>query len=143
MIRRWNDKVPYDGIVVVAGDFAFGDPTKFVSRLNGEIILVSGSHDKSSNRKPQLFRNIFDILELSIKPNIYITVCHCCMRVWPRSHFNSFHLYGHSHGRLAPIGKSWDVGVDCNGFTPLSLDDILRIMEGRPDNVNLVRGKRQ
>jgi calcineurin-like phosphoesterase family protein len=40
------------------------------------------------------------------------------MRVWPRSHHNSWQLYGHSHGKLLPIGKQWDIGVDNNDFYP-------------------------
>jgi calcineurin-like phosphoesterase family protein len=61
------------------------------------------------------------------------------MRVWPRSHYNSWHLFGHSHGKLEPVGKSWDVGVDKNNFIPLSLTQIEKIMEKRPDNPNFVK----
>jgi calcineurin-like phosphoesterase family protein len=69
----------------------------------------------------------------------HLTLCHYCLRVWPRSHFNSWHLYGHSHGTLPPIGKSWDAGVNTNDFTPLAFPQIQAIMKTRPDNPNLVR----
>jgi calcineurin-like phosphoesterase family protein len=52
------------------------------------------------------------------------------------------HLFGHSHGTLEPIGKSWDVGVDKNGYAPLSWDEIVEIMKNRPDNPNLVPARR-
>jgi calcineurin-like phosphoesterase family protein len=61
------------------------------------------------------------------------------MRVWPRSHYNSWQLYGHSHGRLEPVGKQWDVGVDNNNFYPVSFDQLVEIMKNRPDNFNLVK----
>jgi calcineurin-like phosphoesterase family protein len=61
------------------------------------------------------------------------------MRTWHRSHYNAWLLYGHSHGRLPPIGKSWDVGVDNNNFTPISFEQVKDIMKARPDNPNLVK----
>ena len=60
--------------------------------------------------------------------------------MWPRSHYNAWHLYGHSRGRLAPVGKSWDVGVDNKDFRPLELGEVAALMAQRPDNPNLVRG---
>jgi hypothetical protein len=70
-----------------------------------------------------------------------ITLCHWCMRVWPKSHYNSWHLYGHSHGKLPSEGKSHDVGVDNNNFYPLSLIEITKIMKYKPDNFNLVKSE--
>ena len=50
-------------------------------------------------------------------------------------------IVGNSHGRLDPIGKSWDIGVDNNNFYPISFDKVSKIMEDRPDNPNLVKHK--
>ncbi len=69
-----------------------------------------------------------------------ITMCHYCMRVWHLSHYNSWHVFGHSHGRLEAIGKSFDVGVDCNNFKPISWEELKIIMNKRPDNFNLKKG---
>jgi len=33
-------------------------------------------------------------------------------------------LDGHFHGELEPVGKPWDVGVDNDGYTPVSFDRI-------------------
>jgi calcineurin-like phosphoesterase family protein len=52
---------------------------------------------------------------------------------------NSWQLYGHSHGKLAPIGKQWDIGVDNNNFYPVSFNKICEIMVDRPDNPNFVK----
>jgi calcineurin-like phosphoesterase family protein len=66
-------------------------------------------------------------------------IFHFAMRVWPRSHFNSWQLYGHSHGKLPPIGKQWDIGVDNSDFYPVSFNKICEIMADRPDNSNFVK----
>jgi calcineurin-like phosphoesterase family protein len=46
------------------------------------------------------------------------------MRSWPNSHYASWHLYGHHHGKLPPYGLSFDVGVDCWDFAPVSLGQV-------------------
>ena len=61
------------------------------------------------------------------------------MRVWSKSHYNSGQLYGHSHSKLMPIGKQWDVGLDNNGFRLLTDRDIIEIMRKLPDNLNLLK----
>jgi len=62
------------------------------------------------------------------------------MLVWDKSHFNSWQLFGHSHGMLslAGLGKQFDVGVDNNDFYPVSFDQLLGIMKERPDNSNYI-----
>ena len=105
---------------------------RYLNRLNGDHLCLQGSHDS------WLPKSAPYIWEKKIK-DVYIVVCHYAMRVWARSHYGSFQLYGHSHGKLAPQGKQWDIGVDNNNFYPLSFDEICLIMQGRPDNFNLVR----
>jgi calcineurin-like phosphoesterase family protein len=68
-----------------------------------------------------------------------VVACHYNLRVWPASHYNSWLVYGHSHGKLAPEGKQWDVGVDNNNFYPVSFDTLKVIMDNSPDNFNLVK----
>jgi len=56
-----------------------------------------------------------------------IVLCHYAMRVWD---WGTWHLYGHSHGSMPddPHSLSWDVGVDANAFSPLSVPEIAEIM---------------
>jgi calcineurin-like phosphoesterase family protein len=136
IIKNWNSVVSEQDLVYHLGDFAFRQHHSYRKQLNGEIIFIEGNHDKVTG--PGLFKEVHKLLRIKI--NEYdITLCHFAMRVWNKSHFNSWHLYGHSHGGLPPEGKSWDVGVDNNNFTPLSLDQVVEIMKGRPDNFNLVK----
>ena len=53
------------------------------------------------------------------------------MRVWNKSHYGSWNLYGHSHGSLPddPHARAIDVGVDCHNFAPVSFDEVKVIME--------------
>ena len=137
IITNWNSTINYNDIVYHLGDVGFGDIKKILYQLNGKIILIQGSHDKSAYKYRERFEKIVPLLEISSHGQS-ITLCHYAMRTWSKSHYNTWHLYAHSHSKLSPIGKSWDVGVDNNDFRPLSFYDIKKIMEGRPDNPNLV-----
>jgi calcineurin-like phosphoesterase family protein len=153
IIKRWNSKVTSKDCVYVLGDFVFIPKIKIISeivnQLNGRIFLLKGDHGNinmdSLKDKVGLVDPIVELVPTFPLVNIKttITLCHWCMRVWPKSHYNSWHLYGHSHGTLPPEGKSHDIGVDNNNFYPLSLDEIIELMKFKPDNFNLVKPEDQ
>lgn len=58
-----------------------------------------------------------------------VTLCHYPLAVWDRSHYGAWHLYGHSHGQHQNGGLSFDVGVDCNQYRPVSLGGVWRQMK--------------
>ena len=68
------------------------------------------------------------LLEIKLDGQL-IVLCHYSMRKWNKSHYGSWHLYGHSHGNLPPLGLSFDVGVDTNDYYPYSLDDVSNKMK--------------
>jgi calcineurin-like phosphoesterase family protein len=137
LIIRCNSVVSPSDTVIHAGDFSYGDKRKtreILKRLNGNWIFLLGDHDRSwTNHK-----SLRQIYQRTINKTS-ITVCHWCMRTWPKSHYNSWHLYGHSHGRLPSIGKSMDIGVDTNDYYPYSYSEIRSIMANKPDNPNLIK----
>jgi calcineurin-like phosphoesterase family protein len=136
IIANHNMVVGESDTVIHGGDFTLSKkPTaqNYVRRLNGKHIFLSGSHDYWLGKKYEA-----KILEWKEEKRQTI-ICHYCMRTWHRSHFNSWHLYGHSHGTLPPIGKSWDIGVDNNNFYPLSFEQIKQIMRHRPNNPNFIK----
>lgn len=138
LIRRHNEVVGPDDVVVHAGDFAYRSaraPQSYLEELNGRHILVRGSHDRWLDDTAR------EILELQIEGQL-VVVCHYALRTWPRSHYNSWQLYGHSHGQLEPLGKQWDVGVDNNDYYPVSFARVQEIMAGQPDNPGLVAARR-
>ena len=61
------------------------------------------------------------------------------MKTWAKSHYNSWQLFGHSHGELKGVGKQMDIGVDTHNFYPYSFNEIKRIMSKKEDNFNLVK----
>lgn len=141
LINKFNRKVPKDGYTIHGGDFYLGRDKqtvwdRYVRHLNGKHLFLMGSHDKwLDNTKAH------EIVELRINDQL-IVVCHYAMRVWPASHYNSWLLYGHSHGRLPSEGKSHDIGVDNNNYEPISYEEVVDIMNNKPDNFNLVKNRR-
>jgi calcineurin-like phosphoesterase family protein len=138
IVDKHNEVVGPNDTVVHAGDFTLAPnhfAQKFIKRLNGKHIFVRGSHDS------WLPKNHQTRFEMHIG-KVQIVVDHYAGRVWSKSHYNSWQLYGHSHGGLPPIGKQWDVGVDNNDFYPVSFEQLLEIMAKQPDNFNLVRPRK-
>lgn len=132
IIANWNMAVRDEDVVYHLGDFCFGKPLELIERLNGYIKIVPGNHDKEIQKtgvELMMHRKfIFEkILEIEVEVNgakQLIVLCHYAMRSWNKSHYGSWHLYGHHHGNLPPHGLSFDVGVDTNNFHPYSLEDI-------------------
>ncbi len=137
-ITNWNSRVKPSDTIYIVGDLGFGDLNNILRRLNGIKILILGSHDKSALQCRQYFDKISPLMEINVE-NQPIVLCHYSMRVWSKSHYNSWHLYGHSHGHLESWGKSFDVGVDSHNFYPWSFEEIKTKMATLPDNFNLIK----
>lgn len=145
LINNWNKTVKTADTVYHLGDFCFGSHDivkKYRAKLNGKIHLILGNHDYKNRIQnlPQLFSSINDILTLKYYHQ-KIILCHYAMRVWNASHYNSYHLFGHSHGGLEGQGKSFDIGVDCWDYRPVSIDRVMEEFEKLPNNFNLVKSR--
>ena len=146
MVENWNKLVKHDDTIYHLGDFAFMQFQPFKNllwRLNGNIHLILGNHDKMIiQNKNELLRgklsSIQHYYELKVGGKM-IVLFHYGQRVWNKSHHGSIHLYGHSHGSLPPHGKSVDVGVDCKEITseyrPIHLDEVFKYMDKRTAEV--------
>lgn len=109
---------------------AFSDEGQsLLKNLNGAIYYIRGNHDKF-NSKISYFEWIKDFAEIKVNDQ-KITLCHYAMRVWNCSHHGAWHLYGHSHGSLPddPNSLSFDVGVDCWDFKPISFEQVKERMK--------------
>lgn len=146
LIRIWNEHVGQFDDVYHLGDFALTSPKKTLSileRLNGNIHLIKGNHEKSVLEKSYCrdkFVWIKDKHEFYIDKQ-FIVLLHYGMRVWNKSHHGSWHLYGHSHDSMEHEvwGRSMDVGVDSAArilgeYRPFSYEEIARIMSKREHN---------
>ena len=148
LIRRWNSVVKPDDEVFHLGDFTFSGGSNagdYFSRLNGKINILGYSwhHDKQWLNEAKLTgfysftgQRIKVLSPMAVlefpglgdgKWPLVIVLCHYPMAVWDRSHYGSMHLHGHSHCLHKSVGLSMDVGVDCHGFTPVSLETIVTV----------------
>lgn len=144
MVERWNHVVLADDIVYHLGDFTPKELhhfTKWADQLNGNIRILPGNMDRLwlqdfvINQKvqvtPPLLSVAFENVGTIGQPQL-IVLCHYSMQVWERSNHGSWHLFGHTHGKLKGIGKSFDVGVDCTNFVPMSLEQVAEKMSHLP-----------
>lgn len=132
IIDNWNTTIGKNDFVYHLGDFAFADAQRqeqIARSLNGSIHLIRGNHDRQI---PKCFQSVTYLNEIRVEDpdsphgKQVIVLCHYAMRVWNKSHYGAWHLYGHSHGTLEndPNSLSIDVGVDTNNFKPYSYDDV-------------------
>ncbi len=139
LIKNWNQVVHPNDNIYHLGDFILGgeeQASAYFSRLNGRISVVPGGHDKGwVSKREYVSKSGHPIVILpplvTVKLNIprvnqsqLMVLCHYAMRVWDRSHYGSWHLYGHSHCGLPAHNKSLDVGIDCWNYFPVSLEKI-------------------
>lgn len=139
LIEQWNAVVPKRGIVFHLGDVTFRnakETREILERLNGEVHVVPGNHDKKQINVLRDFGWIIEpqYLEIDVGEQ-RIVMCHYAFRSWNRMHYGAWNLHGHSHGNLeANAGKQLDVGVDCDlvasEMRPLSFEEISRYMAG-------------
>ena len=145
LIDNHNEYVSDNDITIHVGDFSFakwGRTQEIIEQLNGRHVFIKGSHDYWLKGQ----REIHEIWEKNCwcplnEERFHVTACHYPMFKWPRSHYNSWHVFGHVHGNLKHHGKSHDVGVDNNRFYPVGLSTLKLIMSYKEDNPDLIKRK--
>lgn len=144
MIENWNKTIGKNDIVYHLGDFCLGSKQRMESilvKLRGQIYLCIGSHDKTAAKYFQYFAMVKESFFLNVGPGIFMA--HHCHKIWPKSHYDSYHCFGHSHGGMDLYaeneGKLLDVGVDSHDFTPWHIDEVISVMKKRPLNFNSLR----
>ena len=120
LVNIWNRDVTKSDEIWHIGDLSFAskytDLAKFVSRLNGNINLIKGNHDKAEflNRLKVdgLINNWYDYKEIKIGDQ-HVCLFHFPVQSWHKQGYGAWHLFGHSHGNLTGVrGKMLDVGLD-------------------------------
>ncbi len=135
MITNWNAVVTNGDEVYILGDVTMKDQAFadcMLRRLNGHKYLVRGNHDYfAKNYTGHELAWVKDYHELRCNKRLFI-LCHYPFVEWNRSHHGSIHLHGHQHNhtdynlRQRKEGRlRYDVGVDANNFTPVSLDKVV------------------
>jgi calcineurin-like phosphoesterase family protein len=123
LISNWNKVVKEDDIVYHLGDFCLGSVEHYLVRLKGHITILKGDHDRQwvGLHRDSILRIEPPELIDEYGNDRMIVLCHYAMRSWYKSHYASWHLFGHHHGKLPPYGLSFDVGVDAWNYYPASL----------------------
>ncbi len=136
ILERLNASVKANDILYFLGDFCIGNQARILEYRRRirckKIFAVPGNHDKQARKLKEEFSWLDNLAEVSINGQP-IVLCHYALRVWNRSNRGSWHLYGHSHGRLPDVLRSlsMDVGVDTHDFRPWHYDEIQALMGER------------
>jgi calcineurin-like phosphoesterase family protein len=119
LIARWNSRVGIEDEIWHLGDFASNVKVAeaVLPRLNGRKHLVTGNNDSQAVRELD-WVSVQSYAELTVN-GAMLVLCHYPFRTWNRIHRGSLNLHGHSHGRLKPLRRQFDVGVDAQGFEPV------------------------
>lgn len=95
--------------------------------------MVKGNHDKKYDS--ELFEEICDFKTVSLN-GMYFALMHYPMLSWPKKNSGSIQLHGHIHARekynlqnRVDGIRRYDVGVDANGYYPVSVKRIIKFFE--------------
>lgn len=151
LIKNWNSVVPEDGIVICCGDFMlphknnFNEYLKYVKQLNGIIYLTSGNHDRIDIGEYCLDGEIVPKLIVNDMMMIKCGDIKIFAQHYPCIAFNGdYQVFGHVHtlfdGTVNGVDNDvvwkarwnqYDVGVDQNGYKPVSYKQLMEIFEKR------------
>ncbi|HET8997041.1 MAG TPA: metallophosphoesterase [Acetobacteraceae bacterium] len=124
MLARWNEAVGPGDEVWHLGDFALrlaAEPAGALLRqLHGRKHLVTGNNDPPEIAALPGWASVQAYAEILLD-GTRLVLCHYPFRTWNGLARGALNLHGHSHGRLKPVPRQIDVGVDVWGFRPVTL----------------------
>jgi len=136
LIRNWNKRICAADEVYILGDVTMKGATyvmETLTQLNGRKYLIKGNHDRFVEQVEfdrSLFEWIKDYHELNYQNERFI-LFHYPIEEWNHSFRGSIHLHGHQHNHadynyqnLDSGLRRFDVGVDANDMSPVSIEDI-------------------
>lgn len=137
LIENWNNVVKENDEVYILGDFTFKGLDAIeplVEQLNGTKYLVRGNHDRKLKAGSPYESDEYYVELKSF--NRWFILSHYPFASWNGMHRGSIHLHGHQHNHkgynldnLEQGIRRYDVGVDANNYTPISVVDIKRFFE--------------
>lgn len=128
MLERWNATVRPEDEVWHLGDFALGPDAAamqaLLNRLRGRKHLITGNNDGPATLGLEGWASVQAYAEIAVE-GVSLVLCHYAFRSWRNMGRGWVNLHGHSHGRLKPLARQADVGVDVWDFRPVTLAEIL------------------
>lgn len=123
MIERWNQTVARDDEVWHLGDFALrttpAQAAALLAALNGRKHLVTGNNDPPEIAALPGWASVRAYAEI-VPDGQRLVLCHYAFRTWNGMSKGALNAHGHSHGRLKPLPRQTDVGVDAWDFRPVA-----------------------
>ena len=158
-IEEMNNTIIYNMLSVMKrndslyflGDLSFSkelveETLKIFKEKRIKFFWILGNHDM--NLKPEKYSDFCEKIALTHifrRDGISIHLSHFPLRLWHRSFDNTFHLYGHVHAFSKeksmmdePYGKSMNVNLEFHNYMPYSFDEIVTIMNSKPDNIDKI-----
>ncbi len=127
LMQRWNTVVQPDDEVWHLGDFALRTSAAVAAQLlralNGRKYLIVGNNDPPEITSLPEWSGVQAYAEIA-PGNRHLVLCHYAFRTWNGMAKGAFNLHGHSHGRLKPVPRQTDVGVDVWNFRPIGLESL-------------------
>ena len=131
---RKQDNLYIAGDLTLSANYDY--VAEFLSQINGNKIVILGNHDRQTtldklksdgviaNYHP--WKGVRPVLDSGQTVPVFVT--HFPLLEWHVGNEFRYNLHGHMHGLLAAQDKCpmrYDVGVDANSYTPVTLDQIL------------------
>ncbi len=126
LVANWNAAVAPDDTVWHLGDVArrAAEMPGLLARLHGIKHLIRGNNDPPGTAQAEGWASVADYAEIEVD-GTPLVLCHYPFRSWNRQGRGAVDLHGHSHGRLKPMPRQHDVGVDARAFRPVTLAEIV------------------
>jgi calcineurin-like phosphoesterase family protein len=128
LVERWNETVGPDDEVWHLGDVAPratpGRVADLLDALHGRKHLIVGNNDGPATLQASGWAGVQHYAEITVEGR-RLVLCHYAFRTWRDMGKGVIDLHGHSHGRLKPQPRQYDVGVDAWDFRPVTLATIL------------------
>jgi calcineurin-like phosphoesterase family protein len=128
LVRLWNETVSPEDEIWHLGDFALhARPERIeelLSSLHGRKHLITGNNDGPATLSARGWASVQAYAELMVDGTA-VVLCHYAFRTWKNMGRGWIDLHGHSHGRLKPQTRQYDVGVDAWNYRPVTLATIL------------------
>lgn len=131
IIERINAKVGEHDILYILGDFAFGGLNhikEYLSRINGEKILIFGNHDKYSVTQA-ISAGFADAIHGPIYypgSNGKVLLSHQPPKEGENNPFISLCLHGHLHTSKLSLDNFYNVNIAMNNYYPIDIDKLIQ-----------------
>jgi calcineurin-like phosphoesterase family protein len=133
LIARWNAAVAPADEVWHLGDVAPRATAERIAelleRLHGRKHLIIGNNDGPATLAATGWASRQPYAEVAVD-GTPLVLCHYAFRTWKNMGKGWIDLHGHSHGRLSPMTRQYDVGVDVWDLRPVTLATILGTRRG-------------